>query len=213
MPTLIKISFGIFVGMLIAWLYFRTENKNNNHQPVADSLTSKSESTPQDLPNDDSKPESPPLEQLSDDSGTDRIILQLEDPDKPPYRGFISASQNGKQLFTFNLPDGKSMSILDSLVEVELPDKPGTNLIDETFRVLVCRENCVLSEEVADWTKVKINGKDFNKGNGGGGGAGSSYSISYYSFDARAYSEPVTEIDGTKEEEVIETILKNMKFN
>jgi hypothetical protein len=228
MLTMIKICFGIFLGLLIAWIYFRNESKKPSIKPIMDSLETKSASYESPIA-DSSKSENQSLELKSGDYNDDRIILEIEDSNQPPYRGFISATQNGKQLFTFNLPDGKSMSFSDSIIVVDMPGKSGTNLIGETFSVLVSRGNCVLSDEEADWTTIKINGRDFNKGNGGGSGAGSSYSMSYYTFpianycvtfllkvqtgNPGGYSEPVTEIDVTKEEEMIETVLNNIKFN
>jgi hypothetical protein len=158
----------------------------------------------------------------------ERVTLRLEEqsPDKPFSSRTVAAYKNNVLLFKCNLPEGEILLRSDSLIQVSLPEKTGTNLLEETFCISVSTGKCDLGDEQIDWSKLRIHTINFNKGILNDGGAGHVYTTYYYSWEhingctsfllnltsgiPEAADPPLKKFNEKEEVEKAETILKTI---
>jgi hypothetical protein len=179
LPTLIRISFGIVIGIAIAWFAFQYSNtqKENSTEETTETSSSEESSTPIDTEN-------------ATPSNPDKLILQMDDPNEPPYRAVIMGTQNGLTVFKMTMPDGELLDLNDSTISIQMNVEEGTNLSQQTFSVTITPGTCNLAEleEMgATIDNVRLSGNDYTYAVTSDAGAGQYYDRHYYSLNMDGY--------------------------
>jgi hypothetical protein len=218
LPTLIKISIGIVIGIVIAWFALQYSNKTDvgtGEEPTIDASTDESQPA---IDTDYGEP-----------LATDKLILQMDDPNEPPYGVLIMGLQNGVTLFKMNMPDGELLDSNDSVFSVQMAVDEGTNLTQQTFSVAVTPGNCNLTEleeRGATIDNMRLSGNDFTHAVSSDAGAGQFLDRHYYSVvmdgyciaftlelrssNATFFDPPLKEYNQAEKVAAMETMLKNI---
>jgi hypothetical protein len=218
LPTLIKISIGILIGIVIAWFALQYSNKTDVstvEEPTVNASTNESQPT---IGTDYGEP-----------LATDKLILQMDDPNEPPYRALITGSQNGITLFKMTMPNGELLDSNDSVFSVQMDVDEGTNLTQQTFSVAVTPGSCNLTEleeRGAMIDNIRLSGNDFTYAVSSDAGAGQFLDRYYYSVvmdgycvaftlelrssNATYFDPPLKEYNQAEKVIAMETMLKNI---
>ncbi len=217
LPTLIKISIGIVIGIAIAWFALQYSNKpdvGTTEEPIESAGTEESQ---------------PAIDTDYGEPLTNKLILQMDDPNEPPYRALIVGSQNGVTFFKMTMPDGELLDSNDSVFSVQMAADEGTNLSQQTFSVTVTPGNCNLTEleeRGASIDNIRLSGNDFTHAVSSDAGAGQFLDRHYYSnlmdgyciaftlelrsSNATYFDPPLKEFNQAEKIANMETMLKNI---
>ncbi len=228
LPTLIKLSLVIFVGLVLfyAFLYIKEISPSGELQAEPSDVSDSTNASAIESAIETEKVVKPLATQL---------ILVIEDPNEPPYGMFIGAYLDKKLQFTLDVPDGEFIDSPDTLLQFQMPAPEGTNLSEELFSISTSAGECSTSnplnaqpEDVVSITTVNVGNVIFLKTESGSGGAGQTYVTHAYAFDhsgycttfaielhsgeTGAYETEVSAYDEVAEIQRMEALLKTIKI-
>jgi hypothetical protein len=156
------------------------------------------------------------------------VTIFMDDPNEPPYHMLGVIAEDGKKMFTFELPDGgPTDGDNDSTLTVAMTIEPGTNLSESLLTVTLRKGVCTAVEEEENAGVMQAGDVEFRKSESSDAGAGQYYSTFNYSFEKNgkcvmfslrlhssnvmAFNPPVNEFDLAEEIRKMEDMLKTMK--
>ena len=184
--SLTKILLGVGLVLLVAWLYPKYKeykNSTDGSQIAADSTSSTVVALDGAAVGIDSTiavTTAPPAE---DEMVPESLItLTVDDSNQATSHMLGIAMQDGKSLFTFELPDGAAPDVTDSTIQVDVTRAPGTTLDQKTFTLEIQPLDYALPEYLESKSNKTIAGIAFETGDEEDSGMSQYRTTLYYTF-------------------------------
>jgi hypothetical protein len=186
LPTLIKIGFGIVIGIAIAWYSIKNLGSGTTPESPHETRTVTTEEGSDDDNINGDENNSEPVAEIDPNA----LVLEINDPNEPPYGMYVAVVQNKLDVFRFDMPDGELVESGSNLLTVRMKTDEKKNLSSKVFRVTVDPGKCNLvpiTDAGGEFNKTKLGDNIFDYGVTNDSGAGHSVTTHYYSFVVNNY--------------------------